>query len=252
MIRKIAFVLLVVPMTGFLFVLSCIGLALDPLYGRGAQAIGRTWARGLLALVGVRLVVEHGERWSREPCVVLANHSSYLDIPALMVAFPGQLRIVARRSLVWIPFIGWYVWVGGHFFIDRDDVRQAVRMFDRIARRMQKRRVSALVFPEGTRSVDGRLGPIRSGALFLPLAVGAPIQPVALFGTRDVLPKGSWLPARSGTVVVRVGVPVTTAGRGSVARKALAAEVEAALVGLGVPPRETTASAAAGDAPASA
>ena len=250
MIRRIAFVLLVLPYTGVMFVLSCLGLLLDPLRGRGAHFIGRTWAKGLLALVGVRLSVTYPERWTKEPCVVVANHSSYLDIPALMIAFPGQLRIVARRSLVWIPFIGWYVWVGGHFFIDRDDPRQARRLFDRIAFRMRHRGASALVFPEGTRSVDGRLGPLKSGALWLPLAVEAPIQPVALFGSRDVLPKGSWVPVRTGAIEVRVGATIPTAGRGPSARKALTAEVRDAFLGLGVPEGDPVAPSGGG-APAS-
>src|SRR5205085_355208 len=129
-LRAALFLLLVPPWTALSFVLASLGLLVDPMRGRAAVVASRLWGHGLLLLSGARLRVEGAERWSREPCVVMANHASYLDIPALLAAFPRPMRIVARRSLVWLPFIGWYVALAGNFFVDREDARQAVRLFE--------------------------------------------------------------------------------------------------------------------------
>lgn len=243
-LRAAAFALLVVPVTAGGFVLACFGLLFDPVRGRASHSAVRAWSRTMLAMCGARLVVTDAARWAPdEPRVLVSNHSSYLDIPALLYVFPGQLRVVARRTLLWLPFVGWYIALGGHFFVDREDPRQALALVERVGGRMRRRRVSALLFPEGTRSRDGRLGPLKSGAFFLPLAVEAPIQPVVVLGGHRVLPKGAWLPTSPGVMEIRVGPPIATAGRGGPpARKALAAEVRSALLALGVPD--------GGDAPA--
>jgi 1-acyl-sn-glycerol-3-phosphate acyltransferase len=239
-VRAVLFFVLVAPWTALSFTLCCVGLLLDPRRGRLADVASRLWARGVLLLAGARLVVTGAQRWEpKEPRVVVANHASYLDIPALMAAFPGPLRIVARKTLMWMPFVGAYIWLGGHFFVDRADARQALALAERVGERMRKRRVTALVFPEGTRSRDGRLAPVKTGALFLPLAAEVPVQPVAVLGSHAILPKGAWWPRGGGVVELRVGEPIATAGRGGTgARKALAAEVRDALLALGVPAGE--------------
>ena len=236
-VRAIAFFLLAPLLTGLGFVACCLGLLFDPSGGRLAHAVSRLWARSMLFAAGARLVVTGGERWSPdEPRVIVANHASYLDIPALLAAFPGQMRIVARRTLVWLPFIGVFLFLGGHFLIDRDDARQALALWERVGARMRRRRISPLLFPEGTRSPDGFLQTFKTGAFLLPLGVEAPVQPVLVLGTNAVLPKGAWAPRRGGVVEVRVGEAIATAGRGGApARKVLAAEAHAAIVALGAP-----------------
>ena len=236
-VRAIAFFVLAPILTGLGFVACCLALVFDPGGGRVAHSVARLWARSMLFACGAHLVVEGAERFAPgEARVLVANHSSYLDIPALLAAFPGQMRIVARRTLLWLPFIGFFLFLGGHFLIDREDARQALALWERVGARMRRRRVSPLVFPEGTRSPDGRLQAFKTGAFLLPLAVEAPLQPVAVLGTHEVLPKRAWAPRRGGVVTVRVGAAIPTAGRGGApARKALAAEAPAALVALGVP-----------------
>jgi 1-acyl-sn-glycerol-3-phosphate acyltransferase len=99
---------------------------------------------------------------------------------------------------------------------------------------MRRHRLTAVLFPEGTRSRDGRLQPLRPGALQLPLEVGVPVQPVLVRGTREIMPKGAWFPRRSGTVEVVVGEPIATEGlAGPTGRKALAARVREAFLALG-------------------
>jgi 1-acyl-sn-glycerol-3-phosphate acyltransferase len=236
-LRGAAFAILATICSGLTFFAATVALVLDPLRGRPSHAISRLWGHALLAAAGARLVVVHGERFDpREPRVLVCNHASYLDIPALYAAFPGNLRFVARRSLLAMPFVGWSIALSGHFPIDRDDPRQAIELMRRVARRMRSRRISTVVFPEGTRSPDGRLQPIKAGAMMLPLEVGAPVQPLAIVGSRDVLPKGAWAPRRAGTIEIRVGEPIDVAGlAGSPGRKALTERVRASLISMGVP-----------------
>lgn len=235
-VRATAWLLLAPVLTALGFTLAALGLVLDGGRGRGAHAVARAWGRAMLFAAGARLVVE-GERHldAAEARVLVANHASYLDIPALLAAFPGQLRFLARSSLIWLPFIGWYLRLAGHFSVDRKDPRQALALVGRMAERMKRRGLSPLVFPEGTRSRDGRLAALKAGALALPVQVRAPVQPIAVLGTHDVLPKGAWVPRRSGTVTVRFGEALGPEGyEGSAGRKALADATRARLLALGV------------------
>ena len=235
-LRALSFAILAVLLTGLLFVAACAALVLDPVRGRVTHAIARAWGRAMLSVAGVRLVVEGRERLAPgTPRVLMANHTSYLDIPTMMALFDGQLRIVARRTLIWLPFIGWFIYVGGHFAIDRDDPRQAKGLMDHVAARMRRHGLSALLFPEGTRSRDGRLGALKSGAFYLPVSLGVPLQPLAVFGLHEVLPKGAWYPRRSGIVTIRVGEPIPMEGlAGSQGRKALAERTRTAFLALGL------------------
>lgn len=239
--RAVAFLLLAPILTGFWFVACSLGLLLDPRRGRVAHALMRLWARSMLLAAGARLVVVGRERFRPDEArVLVANHSSYLDIPALTAAFPGQSRFVARHTLFWLPFVGWYVALAGHFFIDRDDPRQAIRLMERMATRMRRHALSPVFFPEGTRSRDGRLADLKPGSFLLPVTLEAPIQPIAILGTHAILPKGAWAPQRGGVVEVRVGDAIETAGlSGSSARKSLAASTRAALLALGAPAAES-------------
>ena len=241
--RKLAFVLLVPLLTAFGVFIAFLLLPFSPRSGRLPHAVGRAWAMALLRVAGVRLEIEGADQLvPNEPRVLVANHSSYLDIPAVLVAFPGQLRVVARKSLIWTPFLGWYLWLCGHLFIDRNDPRQGLELFEKASKRMRAYGLSVLVFPEGTRSRDGRLGALKGGAFHLATSLDVPVQPLAISGTTRVMPKGSWGPSRGGVVVVRVGAAIPTTGRaGGPGRKALAAEVRAALLALGVPEGESGA-----------
>jgi 1-acyl-sn-glycerol-3-phosphate acyltransferase len=236
-VRALVFLLLSPILTGLVFVATCLAVLVDPAGGRVAHVLARAWAMVVLRIAGARLVIVGAEHLDPdEPRVVVSNHSSYLDIPAVIAAFPGEMRVVARRSLVWLPFIGAYLLLAGHFLIDREDARQAMALWERVGRRMRRRGISPLLFPEGTRSPDGRLQPFKTGAFLLPLGVEAPVQPVLVLGTHEILPKHAWFPRRGGVVEVRFGPAIPTAGRGGApARKILAVEAHAALVALGAP-----------------
>lgn len=246
--RKLAFFLLAPVLTAVGFCVAFLLLPFSPRSGRFPHAVARAWALALLRVAGVRLEVRGLEHLAAgEPRVLVANHTSYLDIPAVIVAFPGQLRVVARKSLAWIPFLGWYMKLCGHLLLDRSDPRQGVNLFAKASRRMRAHGLSVLVFPEGTRSPDGRLAALKGGAFHLATSLGVPVQPVAISGTHAIMSKVAWAPSRGGPVVVRIGTAIPTTGRdGGAERKRLASEVRAALLTLGVP------DGAAGPGPASA
>lgn len=236
-LRAVVFAVLAPVLTAVGFTLASLALVLDPGRGRASHAVARWWGRAVCAAAGARVVVTGAERVAPgEPRVLVANHASYLDITALLAAFPGQLRFVARRTLIWLPFIGWYIRLAGHFSLDRDDPRQALALAGTMADRMKRHGKSPLVFPEGTRSRDGRLAPLKAGTFHLPVMLGAPVQPIAVLGAAAILPKGAWVPRRGGVIEVRFGEPLPTAGlEGSAGRKALADRARAALLALGVP-----------------
>lgn len=244
--RRVVFFLLAPILTAVGTAIAFLVLPFTPRSGRAPHRIAREWARAILRISGVRLSVEAASRFAPdEPRVFVANHASYLDIPAAILAFPGELRIVARKSLGRIPFLGWYMKACGHLLIDRDDPRQGLATFATASRRMKAHGLSVLVFPEGTRTADGRLGPLKGGAFHLATSLDVPVQPLSISGTFAVMPRTAMGPLRGGPVVVRVGPAIQTAGRvGGPARKALAAEVRAALLGLGLEDGAAGASAA--------
>ena len=173
----------------------------------------RVWARLVLLGGFVRLVADGRQRVPRDtPVVFMANHESWLDIPALLASIPVQVRFLAKKSLFSWPFFGWAIAAMGFIPVDRENRRTAVRSFEEAALRIRSGR-SVLIFPEETRTTTGNLLPFQRGGFLIALKAGIPIVPVGLRGPRRCLPKHSYL-VRPGTVTVRFGDPIATAGHG--------------------------------------
>ncbi len=198
--------------TLFWSVASLLGSPL-PSRRRWAFAIARSWSRGWLAASGVRLVAEwEAAADPHQPVVYMANHQSYLDIPALFATLPGETSMLAKRSLFRLPFFGWAMRAGGFVPVDRDDKTSARSSFDEAADRLRQG-ASVLVFPEGRRSLDGRLGPLQRGGFLLAIRTGRRIVPVGIEGSLAIQPKGS-LVLRPGTLTLRYGRPIDVAAYG--------------------------------------
>ncbi len=163
------------------------------------------WAKGTLALIGIRLDVE-GAHLLRTPGVYVSNHVSLIDVVVMPALVPKTCQIVAKKELKKIPFWGWAFAKGGAILIDRKNPRQAVEHI-RTAVKSLKKGWSVLVFPEGTRSLDGALKPFKKGAFHIAIETGLPVIPVGLDGVREVVPKGKWL-TRPSLVCATVGEPV--------------------------------------------
>ena len=189
------------------------------------------WSPLLFLGAGARLRVEGAERvdWSR-PQVLVANHASMIDIPALFRAVPVPLRFVLKREIAHMPFVGWYARLMGMAFIDRGNARDAKRRLGDAAERLRDAATFA-AFPEGTRSKDGSVGPFKAGILQLAIEAGVPVVPVAIEGAGAVLPP-SGFSVRPGGIVVRFGDPIETTGMTPQDRNALAQRARDAVLAL--------------------
>jgi 1-acyl-sn-glycerol-3-phosphate acyltransferase len=183
---------------------------------RLSQAIGGAWCRHLLVMLGVRVVVTGAEKLARgERYVFFANHQSALDIPVLYTGLSRALCFIAKKELFLIPFFGWGMAAMGHVSIDRSSPRRARESLARGVERLVNQNFSLILFPEGTRSVDGMLGEFRKGSFSLALEAGVAVVPVALRKANERLPKKSLL-IRPGTVLLDICDPIMPEGMGKV------------------------------------
>jgi 1-acyl-sn-glycerol-3-phosphate acyltransferase len=187
-----------------------IGSSLFERRGYFAHWCARTWSRLILATTGVHVDVEGLERLTPgRTYVFVANHQSIYDIPILFWSLPYQLRIIAKESLGRFPFLGWHLRRTGHMLVDRRRPDR-VRIFG-WASRLTSQGLSLIVFPEGTRSRDGRVGRFKGGSFFLALQAGLPVVPLSVIGSRHVMLKGR-LATYPGRVKLVVHDPVDTTG----------------------------------------
>jgi 1-acyl-sn-glycerol-3-phosphate acyltransferase len=167
----------------------------------------RAWARLILKTTGVRLRVHGLERLDASRSYVFAaNHQSIYDIPIVFTALPYQLRIVAKDSLGKIPFLGWHLQRTGHLLVDRS--RPGAGVIKKMARLVGEHHC-LIVFPEGTRSVDGTVARFKAGSFVLALEARVPIVPVSISGSRHVMKKGR-LMVCPGDVRVTIHEPIET------------------------------------------
>ncbi|MCG6963880.1 MAG: 1-acyl-sn-glycerol-3-phosphate acyltransferase [Acidobacteria bacterium] len=207
------------------FAVLAMVIALFGRHGRLALEAVRLWARICLGIGGIILHVEGVEGIDLDQrYIVMSNHESSVDIPALLAALPPRLKVrfLAKKQLFKIPFLGWAMRAVGFVPVDRADRSTAAGMF-RAAVNETQQGSSLLVFPEETRTRDGRLLELQRGGFLLALRSGFPILPVGLEGARVALPAKSWL-LRPGTrVAVRFGGPIPTAGLATAQRRQLTA-----------------------------
>jgi 1-acyl-sn-glycerol-3-phosphate acyltransferase len=145
----------------------------------------------------------------RHPYVVVSNHESFADI-LLISHLPWEMKWLSKAELFRIPVMGWLMHLAGDVPVKRGFGPSAVEAMAR-CREVLSRRVSVMIFPEGTRSPTAELLPFKDGAFRLAIDAGVPVLPLALHGTRNALPKHGWRFGRS-TAVVEVLEPVDTAG----------------------------------------
>jgi 1-acyl-sn-glycerol-3-phosphate acyltransferase len=179
---------------------------------RFAQNIARAWCSHLLYLLGIRVKVSGDEKLLRGKCYVFfANHQSALDIPVLYSGLSYPVCFIAKKELFQIPFFGWGMAAVGHVSIDRSSPRKALESLARGVERLKKSHSSLILFPEGTRSVDGTLGEFKQGSFSLALDAGVTVVPVALRKTNELLPKKSLL-IRPGEVYLDICDPIVPVG----------------------------------------
>lgn len=179
--------------------------------GNTQHRIARVWGRSLLAFGFIRVRVEGLENIDpKGHYVLVSNHQSLMDIPALLAFLPLQFRFFAKKGLFKIPFIGTHLKRAGHLPVDRSNPRNSLKSMIEGARIIADRRISVLLFPEGGRAPKG-LREFTEGAAYIAIRTGAPLLPMALNGMREKLPMDS-IHIRGGSVRLRVGKPIPTTG----------------------------------------
>jgi 1-acyl-sn-glycerol-3-phosphate acyltransferase len=225
--------------TAPLIILSTIGFGLVSLVislfessGRKQIAVARVWARFLLWGSGVKVKVEGLEKIAPGGSYVfVSNHLSYMDTPVVLANIPVQFRFLAKSGLFQIPLLGTHLTRAGHIPVPRDDARAAVKTMTTAAQAIRERAISLLVFPEGGRSQTGDLAAFKEGAAYIAIRAGVPLVPIALKGTREILPFGS-AHVRSGYVTMRIGDPIPTGQAQIRDRMRVTAELRERIVSL--------------------
>ena len=168
-------------------------------------------ARNLCRALGVRVHLRGGELVeSGGPYVFTPNHQAHIDIAALLGYLPGHNRFAAKKELFDEPVLGAVMRTLGMLPVDREDPMRSIDELNRAVERGN----SVVIFPEGTRSPDGNLLPFKKGAFVAAIAIGYPVVPVVLKGTRRVMPKGGYLTIHPGDVEIVVKPPIPTQGLG--------------------------------------
>jgi 1-acyl-sn-glycerol-3-phosphate acyltransferase len=180
--------------------------------GHAAHWCARTWSWLILATTNVSVNVVGLDRVrENETYVFVSNHQSIYDIPVIFASLPFQLRIIAKESLGHFPFLGWHLRRAGHLLVDRRNPDRS-RILARW-RQLLGDRISLIIFPEGTRSADGRVGRFRGGSFMLALEAGLTVVPISVSGSRHVMKKGRLMTC-PGHVEIIVHEPVTVTRRG--------------------------------------
>jgi len=189
--------------------------------------IHRGWSRALLRASGVTVRVDGVENIKPGDSVILAsNHQSNFDIFSMFEVLPVSIRFVAKSELARIPLLAQAMRSTGHVFIDRADRRGSADVMRGAGDRIRAEKLCLGLFPEGTRSRDGRLGQFKRGSFALAIAMQLPVVPLAIDGSWKLAGGGR---IRPGEVRVRVGKPIPTSGKTAQDRDVLTAEVRAAV-----------------------
>ena len=173
----------------------------------------RWFGRRVVEVLDVQLEASGAENVPSRAVVYMSNHQSHLDIPMLYATLPSPtVRMLAKAELFRIPLWGRGLRAAEFIEVDRSNHGRAVQSIEHAARLLRDG-VSIYLAPEGTRSMDGRIGKLKKGGFHLALETGASIVPVAISGTIDILPRGARVIRSGQRVRVQIGPPIEVAGR---------------------------------------
>jgi len=144
----------------------------------------------------------------RLPYVVVCNHQSMADIP-LISNLPWEMKWMAKEELFKIPVVGWMMRLSGDISVDRKNPRSGALALIK-AQRMLEQKCSVMIFPEGTRTLDGRVRQFTDGAFHLAIKAKVPILPLVIEGSRDCIPKNSWIFGKPSDIFLKVLPPIET------------------------------------------
>ena len=200
--------------------------------GRIQHRIAQKWAQWCVWVSGSRVIVRGAENLGRCPVAVYAsNHTSYMDTPVVFASLPFQFRILAKKELWKIAFIGWYLDRSGQIPVDVGGNAHAALSSLGAGVKALRAGMPLYVFPEGARTPDGELQEFLSGAAYLAIRAQVPVIPVALSGVYDLLPIHThhFYPSE---LTLSVGEPIETSGMTVRQVEELTARVRAAIVAM--------------------
>jgi 1-acyl-sn-glycerol-3-phosphate acyltransferase len=224
LILVLFYVLLVIIVVPVLIVGAAFGIRKGLMaYGKWAMRVSRRW-------LGIEVETSGLEELDRvRPGVFMANHQSFMDGPLLFMLLPGRTRVILKKSVLRLPVVGPAMRYVGFIPVDRKHTSGGRRSIAWAVRAMKMKGHSFLIFPEGTRSRTGKIQEFRRGGFFLAIESGAPIVPITISGTFELMPKGQWF-VRPGRIRVAFHDPVPTAGLTPEDIPALSDRVKAAIV----------------------
>jgi 1-acyl-sn-glycerol-3-phosphate acyltransferase len=199
---------LIPAITVYTIVLGALSIVSSLFDSRGytAHRCARAWSWLILTTTGVRVSIEGLERITPGTTYVfVSNHQSIYDTPVIFSSLPYQLRIIAKESLARFPVLGWHLKRGGHLFVDRRKPDHAGIL--RRWRALVSEGLSLIIYAEGTRSPDGHVARFKGGSFLLAIEAGLPIVPIAVVGSRRIMPKGR-LRTEPGSVQLIVHDPI--------------------------------------------
>ncbi len=182
------------------------------LKGKLFLLVSKYYSRVALFVLGIRVSCQGLENIDlRESYIFMANHVSHADAPALASVIPHPLHWVFKKELSKIPVLGWILLAGGQIMVDRSDPEKSRAALGEALSGLSGNN-SVMIYPEGTRSRDGRLQPLKKGGFWMALHSGKPIVPVRVSGTREVVAADT-LRIRPGNVLVEIFPAIPTAGK---------------------------------------
>jgi len=227
MLRSFFIIGLVVIETGIMSIVAILTSFFDR-EGRRVHKVASAWARGILFSSRITVTVEGLSHIDpNQSYIIMPNHMSNFDIPVLLAHLPVQFRWTAKKELFRIPIFGFALKRARYISIDRSILRSAIGSLDQAAEKMQKG-ISVIIFPEGTRSLDGNLRSFKKGGFVMGVNSGIPILPIALHGTWEIMSKTGFR-IQPGHAVLEVLPPITTSPPGTKNRDALITEVRNAI-----------------------
>lgn len=177
--------------------------------GNPMHKIAWFWGRSILIVSRIKVSVKGLSNIDRsQSYIYMSNHQSNFDIPVLLGHLNVQFRWLAKMELFKIPIFGHAMRKAGYISIDRNNREAAFESLKAAARKI-KSGVSILIFPEGTRSRDGKMRPFKKGGFVMALDSGAPIVPIVLTGTRSIMTKGRFR-INPGKVSMMIHQPIQT------------------------------------------
>ena len=200
--------------------------------GKALGICARLWAKSILTFTGIKYSVK-GTHFieDNKNYLFAGNHTSALDI---LLAFAGLhywLVPISKIELKSVFLLGWVMDTAGHIWVDRKKSDRAIKAMEDAKNSLMKLPRSVLIFPEGTRTIDGKLGLFKQGGLLLSIDTKIPIVPIAFVGTFDMLKKGTYR-IKGSYIELRIGKPISPEKYSYQTRKELANEVRDSVINL--------------------